>query len=317
MRSDSTDQRTFIRLADGRRLSYAETGPRDGAPVVYCHGAIGTPLAHSVDLDRIAWGLAIRHVSVNRPGIGGSDPAPGRTILRFAADLRELADALGIERFSLVGVSAGGPYALAAARELPDRVDRLAVCSSLSPLCELHCTRGMRLRIRLALRLLARAPGPCGAIGDAFLPLVRRHPQLLSRIIAAHAAPGERERLAQAYERLAASASFLEATAGGVSGLIDDYLVYAASWGFSPEEVASEVHLWHGCGDPLVPMDHALDLAVALPRCRVFFDPDEGHHFFRRRLGEILAVLVGRRAEPSAGVATSLAGARALAARRG
>src|SRR5713101_4761537 len=109
------DQRTFISLADGRRLSYATAGPTDGTPVVYCHGAIGTPLGRSVDLERIAWGLGVRHISVSRPGVGGSDPVPGRTIVDFAADLRELAQAFGYERFFLVGVSAGGPYALAAA----------------------------------------------------------------------------------------------------------------------------------------------------------------------------------------------------------
>lgn len=316
MQSDATDQRTFIRLSDGRRLSYAETGPRGGAAVVYCHGAIGTPLGRSVDLDRIAAGLGIRHVSVNRPGVGGSDRAPGRTILEFAADLAALADALEIERFSLVGVSAGGPYALAAARELPDRIDRVAVCSSLSPLCELHRTPGMQRRIRFALRVLASAPRACAALGDAFLPLVRRHPELLSGIIAAHAAPGEREQLSRAEERSAVSAAFLEATDGGVAGLIEDYLVYASSWGFAPGEVHAEVHLWHGAGDPLVPIDHALQLAVALPSCRVFLDPDEGHHFFRRRLGEILAVLMGRQSEARAGVATSVAGGRALAASR-
>jgi pimeloyl-ACP methyl ester carboxylesterase len=316
MQSNLIDQRTFVRLADGRRLSYAETGPRDGTAVVYCHGAIGTPLGGSVDLDASAWDLDIRHVSVNRPGVGGSDPAPGRTIVQFASDLHELVDALRIGRFSLVGVSAGGPYALAAARELPDRVDRVAVCSSLSPLCELHQTPGVALRVRLALRILARIPGPCAAMGEAILPLVRRHPQLLSRIIAAHAAPSERKHLARADERDAVMASFLTATAGGVRGPIDDYLVYSAPWGFAADEIRCEVHLWHGLNDPLVPIDHALELAVALPRCRVFFDPDEGHHFFRRRLAEILGVLIGQRAEPSAGVATSLPPAWTLAARR-
>ena len=81
-----------IQLADGRRLLYCETGPRDGDPVVYCHGAIGTPLGRSLDLEALARELRIRYIAVNRPGVGGSDPAPGRTVLSFAADLRELAE---------------------------------------------------------------------------------------------------------------------------------------------------------------------------------------------------------------------------------
>ena len=75
-------------------------------------------------------------------------------------------------------------------------------------------------------------------------------------------------------------------------GLIDDFLTYASGWGFEPRDVWPEVHLWHGASDPLVPVEHALQLAAALPNCRVFIDPDEGHHFFRSSLGEILAALV-------------------------
>jgi pimeloyl-ACP methyl ester carboxylesterase len=283
-----------ILLSDGRRLAYLETGPGDGIPVIYCHGAIGTPLGRAVDLDALAGELGIRYVAISRPGVGGSDPCPGRTVLSFAADVTELADALEIERFMVVGVSAGGPYALALARELGTRVTRVAVCSSLSPLCAPHETPGMERRIRLALCLLAQQPELCGQLGDQVLPLVRRRPAMLSRVIAAHAAPGERARLRAPAERLAASTSFLDATAGGARGLIDDYLIYSRAWGFSAAEVESEVHLWHGVADPLVPIEHALQLAVTLPRCRMFFDPDEGHHFFRRRLPEILGVLVDR-----------------------
>lgn len=283
-----------LRLADGRRLTFLQAGPPDGEPVVYCHGAIGTPLRAGVDLEAIAHRLGIRHIAVNRPGFGGSDLVRGRRVLDFAADIEQLADALGLPRLRLVGVSAGGPYALAAARRLGDRITRVAVCSSLAPLGAPHHTPGMSRRMRLALSALSAAPGPCTAAGDAIVPVLRRHPGLLHRIIAAHAAPAERSRLADPGERAAAAGSFLEATAHGVAGMIEDYLTYARGWGFEPGELDAEIHVWHGGLDPLVPVEHALQLAVALPRCRVFVDPDEGHHFFRRRLEEILGVLVDR-----------------------
>jgi hypothetical protein len=56
--------------------------------------------------------------------------------------------------------------------------------------------------------------------------------------------------------------------------------------------------------DPLVPIEHALQLSITLPRCRVFLDPDEGHHFFRRRLSTILAMLIGKHTEAGDDVAT-------------
>jgi pimeloyl-ACP methyl ester carboxylesterase len=316
MQTSPAHLRDNLRLSDGRRLVFVVTGPEDGIPVVYCHGAIGTPLGPSVDLESMTYDLGVRHIAVSRPGIGGSDPSPGRTVLDFAADLRQLADALALERFAVVGVSAGGPYALAVGRELADRLTGLAVCSSLSSLCRPHQTPGMELRIRLALAFLSRAPRFCGALGAIAVPLIRRHPEMLSRVIAAHAAPSERRLLQTVDERAAASASFLDAADGGVQGMIEDYLTCSRPWGFAPSEVPVEVQLWHGASDPLVPIEHALQLAIALPRCRVFFDPDEGHHFFRRRLRQILAVLVGRQRGAETTVTQTLDEARELAARR-
>jgi pimeloyl-ACP methyl ester carboxylesterase len=225
--------------------------------------------------------------------------APERTVLDFARALEQLADRLGIERFGVVGVSAGGPYALAAGSALGDRVSRIAVCSSLSPLCAPHRKPGMPGRVRLALNLLAAAPGLCAVAGDAALPLIRSHPELLHAVISAHAAPGERGRPREPGERDATTTSFLDATAYGVRGMIDDYRCYSIGWGFEAASVSAAVHVWHGARDPLVPLDHALALATSLPRCRMFLHPEEGRHFFRRRLGEILAALLGNDRCPS------------------
>lgn len=302
-----------LRLPDGRRLTFVETGPPDGRPVIYCHGAIGSPLRDTVNLGPLADRLHARHIAVNRPGFGGSDLIGGRTVNGFGADLRTLVNAMGIDRFYLVGVSAGGPYALAAAHLLKDRVIRAAVCSSLSPLCAPHRTPGMPRRIQLGLTALAAMPRTARRLGDAILPLLHRHPGLLHRVIAAHAAPTERARLAEAGERQAAGTSFLNATAYGVGGMIEDYLTYSRGWGFRPQDVVCEVQVWHGGLDPLVPIERALQLAVSLSACRMFVDPDEGHHFFRRRLEEIMTVLLNPDRGPHSLTAE---GARALLADR-
>ena len=294
MRVEATDRREKLALRDGRSLSFSVIGPPTGWPVIYCHGAIGTPVEATVDLRQIVERVGVRYIAPSRPGVGGSDPQPGRTILDFADDIAALADRLGIERFSLLGVSAGGPYALGIAHLLGARVDRIALCSALSPFCQPHRAPGLRRRIGLPLAALAAAPQTARRIGNAVLPLLSRHPRLISAVIAAHAAPCERARLGTGCERGAASTSFLDAACGGVGGLIDDYLTYAHGWGFDPADVGAEVQLWHGAGDPLVPVEHALQLAAALPDCRVFVDPDEGHHFFRSSLEQILTTLVDR-----------------------
>jgi pimeloyl-ACP methyl ester carboxylesterase len=294
MRSDGTAPRDWLALDDGRRLAYAVTGPATGVPVIYCHGAIGTPVGATVELERLTRGLGVRFIAPSRPGVGGSDALDGRSVDAFADDVRQLADALTLERFALVGVSAGGPYALATARALGERVIRTAICSSLAPSWCRRRAPGMGAGARAGLALLEHAPRLCRRAGDALLPALARHPALVIRVIAAHAAPCERALLARPEERAAATHSFLDAATGGVGGMIEDFLTYSREWGFDPAQVSGEVHLWHGVCDPVVAVEHALELAAMLPNCVVFLDADAGHHFFRAALARILGRLLDR-----------------------
>jgi pimeloyl-ACP methyl ester carboxylesterase len=274
-------------LQDGRLLAYAETGPASGTPVLYLHGAIGTPWRRSADLDAVIAALGLRYLMVSRPGFGASDPRPGRTLMQYADDVEQLADALGLDRFAVVGVSTGAPYALACAYALPHRVPRVAAVSSLSPFPVLdHGT--VPVRLRLALGLLARAPGACSTVGDAVVRLLERHPRLLLRAMMSGAPPADRTLLDDRAASDTAVRSFLDAAHRGVGEMIGDYLVCRRPWGFDPAQIATDVHVWHGMRDQLVPVDHALALATAIPRSRLALDPDDGHFFFRRRVAEIL-----------------------------
>src|SRR3712207_3027181 len=78
--------------------------------------------------------LGIRLLAVDRPAIGLSDPQPRRTLLAWPRDIREMADALGIQRFSVLGWSGGGPYALACAYAMPDRIVAAGLVSAPAPL---------------------------------------------------------------------------------------------------------------------------------------------------------------------------------------
>ncbi|WP_053227807.1 alpha/beta fold hydrolase [Solirubrobacter soli] len=294
-----------VRLADRRSLAVGDVGPRDGVPVMYLHGAIGAPLECRGDLALALGTLGVRLLLPQRPGFGGSDRQPGRTLLDFAEDLEQVADRLGLERFAVVGVSAGGPYALATGHRLGERV-RVAAVSSLSPLCAPVEVPGLPRRVRLPLRAIAAAPRLAAKLGDGGVALVARHPRLLERAMLVGAPPIDRRRVTESATRRDTHSAFLAATASGIGGLIDDHLVTSRPWGFALDQVRSEVHVWHGLADAFVPSDHALHLVASLPRCRAWFDPGEGHFFFRRRVREILGELSasGRRTascRPAAG----------------
>ena len=281
-----------VPLPDGRRLAWSSGGDDDGVPVLYLHGAIGTPVRRTAALDLLIAELGIRYLAVSRPGFGRSDPCPGRRIADFPADVEHLADRLGLGRFAVVGVSAGGPYAIACARALDDRVVATAAVSSLSPLCPPHAGRWMPAHIRLGLRALARRPDLAARGGARVVRTLERHPQALARLATLGATPADRRLLDDGEMRQTAIESFLAAAAGGVQGMVEDYVTCCTAWGFDLREVLGEVHLWHGERDRFVPVEHARALAAALPRCRAQFDPEDGHFFFRRRVAEVLGALV-------------------------
>ncbi|WP_317231349.1 alpha/beta hydrolase, partial [Clavibacter sp. MX14-G9D] len=110
---------TDLRLPDGRTLHCYDTGAGDDADLVvaYHHGTpnVGPPPQPLVDAPE---GRGIRWISYDRPGYGGSTRNPGRTVATTAADDLAVADALGIDRFAVLGHSSGGVLALAAAASL-------------------------------------------------------------------------------------------------------------------------------------------------------------------------------------------------------
>ena len=273
---------------------------------MYLHGAMGAPLECRDELARTIETLGIRLLLPWRPGFGGSDPHPGRTLLDHASDLEQVADALGVGRFGVVGVSAGGPYALACGHRLGARMTAVAAVSSLSPLCAPVEVPGLPRRVRWPLRAIAAAPDLATRLGDRTVAMIARHPTLLERAMMLGAPPADRRHVQHATVRRDSHAAFLAATRGGIAGLIADHLVTSRPWGFALGEIDCEVHVWHGVADAFVPADHALHLVASLPRCRAFFDPGEGHFFFRRRIRDVFAQLAGRSAPPAGAAAAPL-----------
>src|SRR5688572_7771596 len=102
-----------VRLRDGRTLAYAEYGTPQGRPLFWFHGTPGSRLQY-IEFPESA-DLGLRVIAVDRPGCGLSDRKAGRTVAEWPADVAELADALGVDRYYVAGASGGGPYSLACA----------------------------------------------------------------------------------------------------------------------------------------------------------------------------------------------------------
>ena len=64
----------------------------------------------------------LRLIGIDRPGYGNAPAEPNRSLCSVVEATAALMDDLGVDRFAVIGVSGGGPYALACGAFLPDRV---------------------------------------------------------------------------------------------------------------------------------------------------------------------------------------------------
>ena len=123
----------FCRAADGVRLAYAVAG--EGPPLVRAANWM-THLGY--DIESPVWKHWVRDLSLNHRfiryderGCGLSDwDATDFTFNDWVTDLESVVEALGLERFPLLGVSQGGAVAVAYAARHPERVSRLVLCSA-------------------------------------------------------------------------------------------------------------------------------------------------------------------------------------------
>jgi pimeloyl-ACP methyl ester carboxylesterase len=279
-----------LSLADGRGLAYAEYGDPTGRPVVYCHGGLASRL-DVAPLSAACADLGVRLISPDRPGIGRSSYQAGRTLLDWPADLAQLADALGLDRFAVVGWSAGGPYALACGHALADRVSAMAVLGTALPFELVGSRRGLNRPDRIMLTLSTRLP-PAARFA-LWLTMVVAPARALERSAGRTLAPADRAILAGADSPADAVAFMKESVRQGTRGEVTEYVVFARPWGFSLEDVPGPVHIWEGAEDKLLPPAYPGILLDHLPRPTFTMVPGEGHiSLLRNRLPEILTRLL-------------------------
>ena len=290
-----------VRLPDGRGLAWAEYGDPRGAPVIYCHGFPGSRsqagLAHA-DAAR----LGIRMIGIDRPGIGRSHAAPGRRLVDWPADVSGVADALGLGRFAVLGLSGGGPYAAACARLIPKRLIAVAIVSGLGPPESWPEARAMRWVARVGLRLAAAFPAVAGAVfGATARGIVRDADRMLALVERSYSAP-DRAVLMRPEVRRLILASFREGVRQGGTYLAQDLALLARPWGFRLEEVEIPVDLWHGEVDNVVPPGMGRHVAARIPACRAHFLPGEGHFSLAiDHTAAILSTLMASRRAPEPG----------------
>ena len=279
----------FVTLPDGRRLAFEEYGTREGTPVFSFHGGLSSRL-DAAPAHRAATRLGIRLIAPDRPGIGRSTYLADRRLIDWPNDVAALADTLGIEEFSVMGWSCGGPYAAACSARLVDRVRRVAMLSSAVPIDVFGTTRGLTFDDRVLLFLVHRAPAIAALlmrvmIADAS-PLRLYHEVLRSFPAVDRAVIKEMGPPAQAVAFVA------ESMRQGTDGCVQDFRIFGDPWGFALEHIGAPVDIWEGTEDRTGPPDYRDFLVRHIPDARLFVVPGEGHiSLLAHHAEEILAPL--------------------------
>lgn len=261
-----------IRLSDGRTLGFAEFGQVEGHPIFVFHGTPGSRFHLFSHLAAKITQGNIRLIAPERPGYGLSDPKPDRTILDWVGDVEQLADHLGIERFSLVGISGGGPHAIGCAYAMPHRVVKAAVISGIGPLDVPGATDNVSAEIQLCVgsgqRLIVftnQLVGMVQADPDAFaIYFLRSLP--------------EPDRIVITEDMIPVFRDFAMEAARRPDGMIDDYRLLAKPWGIPLEEIQVPIRFWHSDCDETVPLSHAQYLTERVPNAVLHKVTGVGHN---------------------------------------
>ena len=284
-----------VAVRDGRRLSFAEYGSHTGPAIVWMHGTPGARRQIPLDAREYAEEHGLRIIGIDRPGIGSSTPYLYPNLLDWTEDLALLLDTLGIDDIRIIGLSGGGPYALAAGAALPERVRGVGVLGGVAP------TRGPDAvgggPIQLAVRLAPLISAGRVPLGVALTTAIRAVKPLAGAGLDLYAMvqpPGDKNLLSRPEFKAMFLDDLLNGSRFQTSAPLADLVLFTRDWGFDLADVKVPVRWWHGDDDHIVPLHHGVHAVSRLPDATMTVIDGESHlgglGIARKVLEELMAL---------------------------
>ncbi|WP_197377326.1 alpha/beta fold hydrolase [Mycolicibacterium baixiangningiae] len=267
-----------IAVTEDRRIGFAEFGDPQGRAVFWLHGTPGARRQIPAEARTFAEEQQIRLIGIDRPGIGSSTPHQYANVLAFADDLRVIADTLGIGRMAVVGLSGGGPYALACAAAMPERVVGAGVLGGVAPTTGPDAIAGGLMKLGSQVAPFLEVAGlPMRLAAGTLIRLVRPVASPALEIYARLSPEADRRVLARPEFKAMFLDDLLNGSRRQLAAPFADVVVFARDWGFRLEEVKVTVRWWHGDCDHIIPFAHGRHCVARLPDAHLYHLPGESH----------------------------------------
>jgi pimeloyl-ACP methyl ester carboxylesterase len=282
-----------LTLPDNRRLAYAEFGKPDGHPVFHFHGSPSSRLEPLLLGDDVFSQLGLRIIAPDRPGMGQSDFQPDRGFSDWPDDVVFLADALGLDKFSILGISGGCGYVAACAAKVPKRLHSAVIVSGA---WSMDYIEDMPTASRLLWFLAKKSPIFHKILLKVMLRSLQGSPEKLLATFKKQLPPVDYA-VVESPERMKPFAqTSLESMREGVKGATKDLQLYVQEWDFSLDEIQIPLTLFHGGQDMNVPIVAVKRVMASLPTARLITYPDEGHiSLIVNHIDAIAKALVGEK----------------------
>ena len=286
--SDFNDR--LVDLPDGTTVGLYEYGDPSGAPVFAFHGVPSCGAGFDW-ADEPARTRGLRLLAPDRPGIGRSSGPALESVGDYPGRIALLADTLGIDGFAVLGYSGGGPYAVACAAGLGDRVTATAVAAGMGQMGVWAEAEDFAKTDRQMLGLCVKHPGAARLLLGFSAWMAKQSPSSAVKSFGKELSESDRAVLAaEEAPPEDTIALFTGAFQNGAQGVVDDYRTLAHPWGVAIGATAP-LTIWQGDADTMVPLRHAEALAEQLPEAGLTVWPGEGHLGPVTHIDEILDTL--------------------------
>jgi pimeloyl-ACP methyl ester carboxylesterase len=268
-----------IAVGDDRQIGFAEFGDPQGRAIFWLHGTPGARRQIPMEARVYAEKANIRLIGVDRPGIGSSTTYQYDTVSAFADDLRTIADTLGIDKMIVVGLSGGGPYTLACAAAMPERVVAAGVIGGVAPTVGPEAiTGGLMGNVGTVVApLLQMAGTPIGLLASGIIRLIKPVASPVADLYGRVSPEGDRRLLARPEIKAMFLDDLLNGSRKQMAAPFSDVVVFARDWGFRLDDVKQPVRWWHGDHDHIVPFAHGQHMVSKLSDAELFHLPGESH----------------------------------------